>query len=103
MEAVKEQVSLFYRMLQIGPAFTNLIEISLLGLETVYDNKNDSSVIRSTCRTESCENLNLPCCKATLQAPRMCCSTELFMAEQARNLTGCSISVDWMDSDWIVQ
>ena len=37
-----------------GQAFTNLIEVSKLVWKTVYDDKNDWNVERSTYRTEPC-------------------------------------------------
>ena len=80
----KRPTLLFIESHGFDPALTNLTEISQLVLETEYDDKGNWDV-KSTCRAESSENVNLPSCKATLQTPRMC--AVLFMAKLARSLS----------------
>ena len=75
----KRPIFIFIECCGFEPAFTNLIEVSQLVLKTVYDDKNDWNVERSTCRTESCHNGKLPCWKATVQAPRMCAVVQIYL------------------------
>ena len=53
------KTNFFIECCGFDPVFTNLIEVLQLVLETVYDDKNDWNVERSTCGTKSCQDVNL--------------------------------------------